>query len=191
MHQPKKHFKIHTLISYTLMIIGLGILIFIYAPYIKLILPSEKILIKSTKEFTITIPAINAQSLVIENVDPWNKKNYQGALQKGVAQAKGTSFPGGNGTIFLFAHSSDAPWRITRTNTPFIKLPLLENGDSIFLSREDKLYEYIVTDKKTVNPYDTSFLTDLTKKILILQTCTPPGTDWKRLLIFAVPKEIN
>src|SRR3989344_3894071 len=181
----KRQNKITKIISNILIFSGLTLLLFIYAPFIKLILPSQKVEAAPTKKFTITIPSINAQARVVEQVDPWNKQDYQKALEKGVAHAKGTFLPGQKGTIFLFAHSSDLPWRITRTNTPFIKLPLIKNGDSIFLSLNGALFEYKVVEKKTVNPYDVSFLNDLSKSQVILQTCTPPGTALKRLLVFA------
>lgn len=187
--QTKKKFHPTKLIANLLIIFGIGLLLFIYIPFLKLLIPSAPIQIKSSLEFTIMIPSINAESKIIESVDPWDKDLYQKALEKGVAHAKNTSLPGENGTIFLFAHSSDVPWRITRTNTPFMKLPLLKVGDTIYLSREDKTYEYQIVEKKTVSPYDVSFLEDTQSNRLILQTCTPPGTDWKRLLVFAELKE--
>src|SRR3989337_3904387 len=58
----------------------------------------------TAKEGTfITIPKIRAQAPVIENVDPFNEPEYMEVLKKGVAQAKGTSFPGEKGTMYLFA----------------------------------------------------------------------------------------
>src|SRR5260221_6315844 len=42
----------------------------------------------------ITIPRIHAQAPIITSVDPWNEVAYHLALQRGVAQAKGTALPG-------------------------------------------------------------------------------------------------
>ncbi len=177
--------NITKIIANILIISGVCMLLFIYLPFIRLLIPSTPIEVKPSSEFTVMIPSINARSKIVENVNPWEKSVYQKALQKGVAHARGTSFPGEAGTIFLFAHSSDVPWRITRTNTPFMKLPLIKNGDEIFLSKDGTLYRYKVIDKQTISPYDVSFLENTAQDRLILQTCTPPGTDWKRLLVFA------
>jgi hypothetical protein len=66
----------------------------------------------------ITIPKIHAQAPIVTNVDPWNQNEYMQALQKGVAQAKGTQF--------YFAHSSGAPWDVARYNTIFLRIGELQ-----------------------------------------------------------------
>lgn len=158
---------------------------FTYAP---LFLPTPKAeKITSKKGFFVTIPKINAQAPVIPNVDPWNKAIYNKELKKGVAHAKGTALPDGNGTIFLFAHSSLPPWEMTRVNTAFLKLGQLENGDQIQLLKDGKEYIYKVRDKKEVWPTEVQYLTQLEKDQLILQTCVPIGTALRRLLVFADP----
>src|SRR5258708_36774084 len=70
----------------------------------------------------ITIPKVHAQAPIIANVDPWNESVYRFALEKGVAQAKGTALPGQKGMVFLFAHSSGPPWKQTHYNTVFVRL---------------------------------------------------------------------
>lgn len=133
----------------------------------------------------VTIPKINAQAPIIENVDPWNESEYNQALKKGVAQAKGTVKPGEKGTIFLFAHSSGLPWELTRYNTIFLRLNELQANDTITITKNEKEYTYKVTDKKEVWPNEVNYLMQTEKDQLILQTCTPVGTSLKRLLIFA------
>lgn len=123
----------------------------------------------------------------MEGVNPFNEEEYRKALEKGVAQAKGTALPGEKGTIFLFAHSSDFPWRITRYNVAFFRLPELQKGDKINIFRNGKEYKYKVTDKKTVWPSEVNYLLDTKKTQLILQTCFPIGTSLQRLLVFAKP----
>lgn len=134
---------------------------------------------------SIAIPKIHALSPIIENVDPWNESLYKKALQKGVAQADGSSSPEEGGTVYLFAHSSGLPWEQTRFNTIFLKLGELRTGDSIELLWHGKKYHYSVYDRKVVSPKEITYLRNTQKKLLILQTCTPIGTDWNRLLIFA------
>jgi LPXTG-site transpeptidase (sortase) family protein len=135
----------------------------------------------------LSIPKIKAYAQVKENVDPFNENVYKEALKEGVAHAKGTSLPGDDGTVYIFAHSSGAPWEITRLNTIFLRLSELEKGDIIEIKKNKESYRYRVTQKKEVMPTEVEHLLNTGKTQLILQTCTPIGTDWKRLLVFAEP----
>ena len=136
------------------------------------------------KGFYIVIPKIHAEAAVIPNVDPWNKAVYLPALRQGVAQAKGTAFPGQQGTIFLFAHSSGAPWEVNWYNTIFMRLGELKNGDEIILWKDGGKYVYKVREKKEVRPNEVSYLLNTQRTQLIVQTCTPIGTTLRRLLVF-------
>lgn len=177
-------------ISYHLgnfLIVGAILLLtFIYYPLISAYLNPPKLQALEQKDgFFITIPKISAQAPVIQNVDPWNKVTYQKALSEGVAQAKGTKLPEEKGTMFIFAHSSDSPWRITRFNTVFLRLGELESGDEVIINKDKKEYKYQVKSKKVVNPGEVDYLKNTEKDQLILQTCTPIGTAFQRLLVFA------
>ena len=90
-------------------------------------------------------------------------KEYQKALRKALHRQRGTSLPESDGTMFMFAHSSDAPWRITKYNVAFFRLPELKKGDLIEIGRKGKSYVYRVTDTKTVWPSDIKYLKDLSK----------------------------
>lgn len=167
------------------------ILIFIYYPIIQLYWFSPKSSAQELRKvpFSIEIPKIDIATKVSENVDPYNQEQYRKVLEKGVAHAKGTAIPGEKGTVFLFAHSSDLPWRITRYNIPFFKLGELDKEDQIIIKKDGKRYLYIVYDKKIVWPTEVKYLKDTREDKLILQTCTPIGTDFQRLLIFAREKK--
>ena len=138
-------------------------------------------------DFGIIIPKLGINETVIKDVDPFNKLEYMNALTKGVAHAKNTSTPDKNGTTYLFSHSSDNPFSITRYNTAFYLLPKLETNDEIIVYQDGKEYTYLVTEKKIVKPWEVDALTESTKDQLILQTCTPVGTSVNRLLVFAKP----
>jgi LPXTG-site transpeptidase (sortase) family protein len=171
-----------------LIISSIAIITYIYFPFVNLYLNPPKIDPNlRAKGYYIQIPKIGAQAPIILNVNPWNPNDYLGKLEEGVAQGKGTAIPGDKGTSFLFAHSSDAPWRIARYNIVFFRLGELNKGDLIFILRNGKKLTYVVRSKKEVWPNDVSFLKNLQKTQLILQTCTPIGTDFKRLLVFADP----
>ncbi len=170
------------------MAFSLLLLLFIYYPLLLLyLLPQKPDMNILRSDFYIEIPKINVLSKVIENVDPFNEASYRKELEKGVAQARGTAMPDENGTMYLFAHSSDLPWRITKYNITFFRLAELKLGDVITIGRRDRIYKYQVVDKKTVWPSDLSFLLNTKKKQLILQTCVPIGTSLQRLLVFAKP----
>ncbi len=170
------------------MAFSLLLLLFIYYPLIQLYLfpqkPNQDIL---RSDFYIQIPKINVLSTVIQDVNPFNEDEYRRQLQKGVAHAKGTFLPGEGGSSFLFAHSSDLPWRITRYNVSFFRLPELKKGDDVIIGRKGKIYKYKVTDVRTVWPNEINYLRDTKKDQLILQTCVPVGTALQRFLVFATP----
>jgi len=135
--------------------------------------------------FSLLIPKIGVQAKITANVNVNNQKSYQSALVQGVAHARGTVFPGMKGTIYLFAHSSIAPWQINHRHAPFLLLHKLEKGDKIIVFFQMKKFNYQVTEKKIISPSNTSFFKQLGKEMLVLQTCYPPGTAVKSLLIFA------
>ncbi len=53
-------------------------------------------------DFSIVIPKIAANAKILANIDASNENIYLDALNKGVAHALGTAFPGESGHIFLF-----------------------------------------------------------------------------------------
>jgi sortase A len=181
-------------ISNLLIFVSLAILVFIFWPVtnqevkyqINKITRNNEELIPSNKDFAIVIPKISAVAPIIKNVDPLNKDIFLAALKKGVAHAKGTSLPDKNGNVYLFAHSTDAFYNVGAYNAVFYLIGKLEKGDEIKIYYDDIKYSYRVTDKKVVNADNTEYLTQTTtEKILTLQTCYPPGTTLKRLVVIA------
>lgn len=136
--------------------------------------------------FSIYIPKIDAKARIIPNVDTGKPQIYDAALKEGVAHARGTNFPGGGHLIYLFSHSTDSPMNVARYNAVFYLAGKLEKGDKITVYFLDKEYDYEVEEKVVTSPKDVSWLTDNNSgEYLILQTCDPPGTSWKRLLVIA------
>jgi len=149
---------------------------------------SEHVLIPKDTSFSILLPKIGASAKVIANTDPSNPKEFLKALQQGVAHAKGTVFPGMKGNIYLFAHSTDNWWNVGRYNALFYLLKDLNSGDDVVVFFENVRHNYKVVNSRIIDPSDVSYITDSHKsgeERLILQTCWPPGTTWKRLLVFA------
>lgn len=144
-------------------------------------------------EFSILIPKIGATSKIIPNVDPSNENAFLPALSQGVAHAQGSVFPGLEGNVYLFAHSADNFWDAGRYNAIFYLLKDLKEGDEIVVFYKGERHNYFVTGTKIVDPSDVSFITNAQEggEQLILQTCWPPGTAFKRLLVFARPRKTD
>lgn len=142
------------------------------------------------RDFSIVIPKIKAKAPVIANVDPGNYSEYIKKLQLGVAHAKGTMLPGMIGNTFLFAHSVGNFWEVNRYNAVFYLLRELKSGDRIYIFFGGQRFDYEVFEKRVVTADEVGYLyTQTNFPLLTLQTCSPPGTTWKRLLVFA--RQIN
>ncbi len=187
-----------------LVILSLIFLIVVFAPIIKLELSyffqgpgkekvvlenktrAENVLVPVDPEFGIVIPKIRANAKIIPNVNPYSEPEYQRALARGVAQARGTGVPGEGKNIFLFSHSSVDFLEASRYNSIFYLLNKMEKGDEIDLFYKGREYKYKVTDKKIVDPKNVAYLSpNSNQEKLTLMTCWPPGTNLQRLIITA------
>lgn len=150
----------------------------------------EQILIPADTNFSITIPKIGASAKVFPNVDPANENEFLPFLQRGIAHAKGTVFPGFAGNVYLFAHSTDNWWNVGRYNAVFYLLKNLTPGDDVIVFFENRRHNYIVSKVQVMDALDTSLIArpQTGEEQLVLQTCWPPGTTWKRLVVIAKPK---
>lgn len=147
---------------------------------------SENSIIPVSIEYGIVIEKINANAKIVANVNPGNEAEYVQALTKGVAEALGSTPPGQPGNLYLFSHSTDAPWNIVRFNAIFYLLKELDIGDRVVIFYQSKRYDYIVFEKVIVAPGDISYLTNrYDSPVLTLQTCDPPGTLLNRLIVRA------
>jgi len=149
----------------------------------------KKDLTPPNTDFSIVIPKIEAVAPIFANTDPFNPSKYIPILYKGVAHAVNTSFPGEDGNVYLFAHSTDSFLNVSRYNAVFYLLGKLEQGDEIKVYYKDREYIYIVQEKKIVAPSAVEYLKGSGEKTLTLQTCYPPGTTLKRLIVIAKEKE--
>ncbi len=152
--------------------------------------PRQQVLSAKDPEFSILIPKIGASSRVIPNVDPQDEGSFIPALKQGVAHAKGTVFPGIKGNTYLFAHSTDDWWNVGSYNAVFYLLKDLKVGEDVIVFFQNKRYNYKISETRIVDPTDVSFIVksqEQTEELLILQTCWPPGTTWKRLIVIAKP----
>ena len=140
-------------------------------------------IIPKDKEFGIIIPKIGVNTKVFANVNSQNESEYGKKLKYGVAHAKGSGFPQDDRTVFIFAHSSSDFYRNNNFNTVFYLLRKLEVDDIFYLVYKKKLYSYKMVEKRIVTENEVSYLQDNKKYDVILMTCWPPGTSYKRLLV--------
>lgn len=153
-----------------------------------LFLNQRGIISPANRDFGLIVPKIGINVPIVSNVDPADEKKYRAALKIGVAHAKDTSLPNGEGTIYLFGHSSNFLWEVGPFNQVFYLLPKLEKDDEIILVFQGKNFVYKVSEKRVAEAKETFYLvSDKGEKLLVLQTCWPPGTDWKRYLVIAKP----
>jgi LPXTG-site transpeptidase (sortase) family protein len=136
--------------------------------------------------FSIDIPRIGAKSRIIPNVNSADKFEYGQALARGVAHAAGTFLPGMDGSVTLFAHSTDFEARVSQYNAIFYRLDELTAGDLVTIWYLGKKYDYRVVDSRVVPPSDVSVFTGQSgEPKLYLVTCTPRGTTKNRLIVEA------
>ena len=146
------------------------------------------VLSPNDNEMELIIPKIAVRTKVLTNIDPNKEDEYNAVLTNKAAHAAGSSFPGQKGLIYLFGHSTNSIFNVNFFNPVFYSVKNLEKGDELTLLYQGKLYNYQINDKKIVEANDLSNLqTEPNKEKLILQTCWPPGTSWKRLLLIASP----
>jgi LPXTG-site transpeptidase (sortase) family protein len=141
-------------------------------------------------DYGLVIEKINVNAPIIADVNPADPKAYVAALKQGAAHAAGTADPGdenkANNNVFVFAHSTLNIWDVPKYNAIFILLRELQPGDRVTTFYQGRRYDYEVFDKKVVEANDVKYLTEPSKEpILTLQTCDPPGTQLRRLIVTA------
>ncbi len=137
-------------------------------------------------DFSIVIPKLGINAPVIAGVNPAQPASYVEALKKGVAHASTSFYPNENGTVYLFSHSTNYAWYVKDLNAVFYLVKDLTPGDTIVLIYLHNRYTYQMTEQRIISAKDISYLPPPAgARRLILQTCWPPGTTFKRLLVFA------
>lgn len=137
------------------------------------------------KDFGLIIPKIMAALPIIPDVDGGNEEVYLQALQRGIAQLKGSSKPNESGNVFIFGHSSDWRWHPGDYKKAFERLPEVAVGDEITVWYKEKQYKYAVSETKIVEQEDLSWISPTQENYLTLSTCYPIKTADKRFIVRA------
>lgn len=150
------------------------------------IAPTDNRLIIPRIDQNIPIVRVSSENLIKRN---WNglERDMQKALQDGVVHYPGTALPGQEGNVVVTGHSSYFPWDPGRFKDVFALLHDVVVGDQIVVFYEQKKYIYEISSIKVVLPKDVDVLKPTANNQLTLITCTPVGTNLKRLVVTAIP----
>jgi sortase A len=99
-------------------------------------------------------------------------------LKKGPGHYWGTALPGEPGTVAIAGHR-------TTYGAPFHNLGKLRRGYAITLTMPYGRFTYSVEGSRSVPPTKTTVLHNSNYQRLVLTTCTPIGSDDKRLVVTA------
>lgn len=137
-------------------------------------------------DFALIVPAVGINTTIVPGVNPASKTGYLDALKQGVAHSQTSYYPDEAGTVYLFSHSTNYEWFIKDLNAVFYYLKNIEPGEVIVIMYMGNRYTYQIREKQVVSASEISYLVPQKgSRNLILQTCWPPGSTWKRMLIFA------
>lgn len=134
------------------------------------------------------VPVVTISSEALINRD-WGKleQQIQEALRDGVVHYPSTALPDEKGNVVITGHSSYFPWDPGRFKDVFALLHDVQIGDRIYVYHDLDRYEYEVYETKVVLPTQVEVLTQSGEDRLTLITCTPVGTNLKRLIVLARP----
>lgn len=147
--------------------------------------PDDRIIIPRINK-NVPIVAVSTENLI--NRD-WAalEADIQNALRDGVVHYPGTAEAGDSGNVVITGHSSYFPWDPGRFKDVFALLHEIVIGDEVIVYRDQKPYRYRVYDTRVVNPDQVEVLTQAGEDRLTLITCTPVGTNLRRLIVLAEP----
>lgn len=130
-------------------------------------------------KYSMSIPKLGLIDSYVSTVD--------NNLSEHLVQYGGTAVPPSRGTAVIFGHSTlPQLYKKDDYDTIFAYAHTLEIGDDINLTVDSLKYNYKIYNITITSPLDTSFFEqNYDDNYLILVTCTPPGTTWKRLIIKA------
>ncbi|MFA5842193.1 MAG: class D sortase [Candidatus Gracilibacteria bacterium] len=132
------------------------------------------------------IPILDTDLAKLANADiSVLEDSFQEDLKNGVIHFPGTANPGEIGNVFITGHSSYYLWDEGDYKDVFARLNKLVVGDDIVVYYNQQKYTYKVREKREVKKDDVSILEQGDEKILTLMTCTPVGTNLRRLVIVA------
>ncbi len=148
-------------------------------------LPRAESVALSGKPFAITIPTLGITDLTVTHPDdPTTQKGLLAVLPDGVGHLFG--YPGGEGKIMIYGHSSGYAWDVSQYTKVFRKINQLKQGDRVYVTYKGAMHVYEITYKHSVPANDLQYFSGQGEE-LILYTCWPPDSIKERYLVHAVP----
>lgn len=132
---------------------------------------------------SIIIPKINVNAPIIFPRTSDEKTLYN-QLSEGVVHYPNSALPGKIGNMIILGHSSAYPWYKGKYGSIFSLLNQLKSNDEIIIIYKEHKYTYRVVSKEFIKK-DTVIPEQNEKSRLVLISCWPIGTTWKRILINA------
>lgn len=119
-----------------------------------------------------------------------NDQEIYNNLERGVVHYPSTPKPGGSGVSIILGHSSAYPWYKGKYGSVFALLGKLHTGDKIRIEYSDgRVLNYNVTASIVFSPLaNDPRLTQIensSQSTLVLISCWPVGTNYKRIAIQA------
>lgn len=142
--------------------------------------PSDRIIIP---DIDLNVPLL--QSSFTKHISEITKEDMDKDLYKGVVQYPTTPNAGQDGNMLVFGHTSYEAWKHNPYATVFSKLPKLQEGQTMQVIQNGKLYDYKVITKKIVKPsqVNAEYLNYTKGNYLTLLGCYPIGSDTNRIMV--------
>ena len=132
----------------------------------------------------VPVVSVPTNNLIARDWDAL-ENDIQDSLRDGVVHYPGTAYPDQIGNVVLTGHSSYFPWDPGRFKDVFALLHQVALKDKIVVFYDQKKYIYQVDEIKVVMPDKIDVLGPTDDSRLTLITCTPIGTNEKRLIVRA------
>jgi len=146
---------------------------------------TDRIIIPSIGQ-NVPIIKVSSENLINKDFKAL-EKDIQDALRGGVVHYPGTDYSGDGGNVVITGHSSYFPWDPGRFKDVFALLHDVEVGDKVYVYHNQKKYVYQINEIFEVNPTNIDVLKQTKDEQLTLITCTPVGTNLRRLIVVAKP----
>lgn len=134
------------------------------------------------------IPSIekNVPLITVPNGTDWDKleEDIQEGLKDGVVPHPISHPPDQMGNFFITGHSSYYAWDDGRYKDVFALLHDIHPGETVYLYWQGKKYTYALEEERVIDPSDVEVLRQPDdQQMITLMTCTPIGTNKKRLIL--------
>lgn len=140
----------------------------------------------ATLSTTLTIPKLGVSAPIVEIAAASSGAIDEG-LVNGVIRWPGSAALGEKGTTILLGHSSAPLSYRGAYGSVFALLDKLEPGDIISVQRDGKELRHRVESRLIIDPkkYGGDFTAAVGNEELVLVSCWPTGTDWRRIAVRA------